>query len=63
MSTNTKLQGERQSKDALLEEMCALFEGTLKHFTKTPSTLADSVLRAKGHEMVKRVRAELGKSS
>lgn len=63
MNTKPDSAGQAQNKDALLEEMCALFEGTLKHFTKTPSTLADSVLRAKGHEMVKRVRAELGKSS
>lgn len=49
-----------QSDDALTRELLDTLQATVKHFTKAPSTLADSTVRGTAHEVIAKAYAQLG---
>lgn len=49
-----------QSGDALTRELLETLQITVKHFTKTPSTLADSQTRGKAHEVIAKAYELIG---
>jgi len=52
--------GEVQSGDALTRELLATLQAVVKHFTKTPSSLVDSQVRGRAHEVIAKTRAQIG---
>ncbi|MFM0432371.1 hypothetical protein PQQ75_25395 [Paraburkholderia aspalathi] len=49
-----------QSCDALTRELLDTLQTTVKYFTQTPSTLADSQARGKAHEVIAKAYAQIG---
>lgn len=49
-----------QSVDALARELLDTLQAVVKHFTKTPSSLADSQVRGRAHEVIEKAYAQIG---
>lgn len=49
-----------QSGDTLTRELLDTLQMVVKHFTQTPSTLADSQARGKAHEVIEKAYAQIG---
>jgi hypothetical protein len=58
-----KVAAPAQSHDALTRELLDTLQMVVKHFTQTPSTLADSQARGKAHEVIAKAYAQIGYSA
>jgi hypothetical protein len=56
----TQIAARAQSADALTRELLETLQMMVLHFTKTPSTLADSKARGKAHEVIAKAYEQIG---
>jgi len=59
-NVNAAPQQSAQSGDALTGDLLETLQMMVKHFTKTPSTLADSKARGKAHEVIAKAYEQIG---
>lgn len=59
-NVNAAPQQSAQSGDALTRDLLETLQMMVKHFTKTPSTLADSKARGKSHEVIAKAYEQIG---
>lgn len=56
----TQIAARAQSADALTRELLDTLQMMVQHFTKTPSTLADSKARGRAHEVIAKAYEQIG---
>lgn len=59
-NVNAAPQQPTQSGDALTRDLLETLQMMVQHFTKTPSTLADSKARGKAHEVIAKAYEQIG---